>query len=145
MTVPPLPPPPPQPPPPAPAPAVPQPPDVGTLRVFILISLVVNALATMGWVGATVAGGAATCGVGCLLGIVPAVTIIALCLDAMALAKLNYPPNAYVAASVKNAAIMDIVAGVVGMSIVPVVMGILLLVYLDKPPVRAYFAAGQNG
>jgi hypothetical protein len=145
MTVPP--PPPPQPPPPPPqqafGPVAVPPQEIATLRVFVLVALIINSIATLAWLATTVTGGLATCGVGCLLIVVPAVTGIAIWLDALALSKLNLPPNPYVAGAVKNAAIMDIVAGVVGMSVVPLVMGILALVYLDKPQVRAYF--GQNG
>jgi polyferredoxin len=135
----------------APAPPPPPPPpyggsatpaDVGALRIFILIALIVNALATLSWLAATVAGGAATCGIGCLLIVLPVFTGIAVWFDAVALSKLNQPPSRAVAAAVKNAAIFDIIAGVVSLSVIPLVMGILALVYLQKPEVVAYFQGG---
>jgi hypothetical protein len=105
----------------------------------VLVSLIVNALATAGWLAATIAGGAATCGFGCLLIVIPVVTGVAIWLDAVALSKLNGPPSPYVVSAVKSAGILDIIAGVVGMSGVPLVLGILTLVFLDKPEVLAYF------
>ena len=133
-------------PPPPPPPAYAVPADVGTLRVFVLVSLIVNALATAGWLAATIASGAATCGLGCLLIVIPVVTGVAIWLDAVALSKLNQPPGPHVAAAVQTAGIMDIVAGVVSMSGVPLVLGILALVFLQKPEVAAYFnAPRQNG
>ena len=113
--------------------------DVGTLRVFVLIALIVNSIATLAWLGATIAGGVATCGIGCLLIILPVVTGIAIWLDATALSKLNQAPSPLVPAALKNAAIMDIAAGVVSLSVIPLVMGILTLVYLQKPQVMCYF------
>jgi len=63
----------------------------------------------------------------------------------MALSKLNQPPTPFVASTVKTAAIMDIAAGVVALSVVPLVMGILTLVYLQKPTVMAYFNMPASG
>ncbi len=140
------------PPPPPPPPYMPPPPgqsgsyppgDVGTVKVFFIVSLVVNAIATLMWLFSVVGVGIATCGIGCLLIVLPAITGAATVLDAMAVSKLGQPPNIGVYSFLKSAAIMDIVAGVIGMSIVPIVMGILALVYLQKPEVQRYY--GQPG
>jgi hypothetical protein len=115
--------------------------DVGTLRVFFLVSLIVNAVATLVWLLSVLGFGAATCGFGCVLIVIPLVSGVAIVLDAMALSKMNLPPNAAIHGFLKTAAILDIVSGVVGMSVVPLVMGILCLVYLQKPEVQRYYGA----
>lgn len=115
-----------------------QPPDFGLIRIFFIVSLIVNSVATLWWLGSTFAMGIATCGVGCLLIILPVVTGSAIVLDAMALSKLNRP-DAKTESFLRLAAIMDIVSGVVALSAVPLVMGILNLVHLQKPEVQRYF------
>ncbi len=133
-------PPPPPPPPQFGGPAAPA--DIGALRAFVLVALIVNSIATLSWLIATVAGGVATCGLGCLVIVLPIVTGAAIWLDAVALSKLNQPPAPAVAGAVRTAGILDIIAGVVSLSVIPLVMGILTLVYLQKPEVVAYFQGG---
>ena len=58
----------------------------------------------------------------------------------MAISKVNAPPSAGVSSFLNFAAIADIVAGAVGVSLVPLVMGILSMVFLQKPEVQRYFA-----
>lgn len=115
--------------------------DVGTIRVFFIVSLIVNAIATMAWLGSTVVGGIATCGLGCLLIVLPTASAVAIVLDAMAISKLNQPPSTAIADFLKLTAIVDIIAGTVTMSVVPLIMGILVLVYLQKPEVKAHFGS----
>lgn len=119
-----------------------QPADIGMLRTFFIISLVVNAIATLAWLVSTILGGMATCGIGCLLIVIPVVTGAALTLDAMALQKFNRP-DAKTGSFLRTAAIMDIVAGAVGMSAVPLVMGILCLIQLGKPESQNYYGGLQ--
>lgn len=124
-------------PPAAPPPTQPQ--DVGMIRVFVLVALITNALATVFWIASTVVGGLASCGIGCLFIFVPAITAAAVAFDAVTLNKMNQPPSAGVASALQTSAIGDIIAGVVGMSFVPLVMGILILVFLQKPEVSRYY------
>lgn len=140
----------PPPPPPPPGGYVPPPPagtpfgppgDVGTIKVFFIVSLVVNAVTTLFWLFSVVAAGIATCGFGCLLIVLPAITGAATILDAMAVTRMGQPPNAGVYSFLKTTAIFDIVAGTLGMSIVPLVMGILALINLAKPEVQRYYGA----
>lgn len=117
--------------------------DVGTVKIFFIVSLVVNALAALTWMGIVFGAAVATCGIGCLLIVVPAVPVAATVLDAMALAKMGQPPVGGTYGFLKTAAIMDIIAGVVGTSVVPLVMGILILVFLAKPDVQRYYGANS--
>lgn len=141
--------PPPPPPPPGGGSYVPPPPsygggayvpnDISTLKIFFIVSLVVNAISTGVWLLSVVGIGAATCGLGCLLIIIPAVPCVALVLDAMAIQKLGYAGNPATHSFLKTTAIIDIVAGVVSVGIVPVVMGVLALINLQKPEMLRYF------
>jgi hypothetical protein len=137
------PPPPPPPPssyiPPAPGSGFYPPGDVGTIKVFFIVSLVVNAIATLMWLFSVLGVGLATCGIGCLLIVLPAVTGAATVFDAMAVSKMGQAPNQGVYGFLKTTAIMDIVSGVIGMSVVPLVMGILALIFLQKPEVQRYY------
>lgn len=136
-TPPPPPPPPSYVPPPAGGPFLPA--DLGSLKIFFLVSLIVNAVVTGVWLLSVVGFGAATCGLGCLLIFVPAIPGVALVFDAMSLSKLGLPPNPATYSFLKTTAILDIVAGVISVGIVPVVMGILALMSLQNPQMQRYF------
>lgn len=125
--------------PPPPVPPAYAPNEIGTLKIFFIVSLVVNAISTGVWLLSVLGIGAATCGLGCLLIIIPAVPCVALVLDAMAIQKLGYAPNPGTHSFLKTTAIIDIVAGVVSVGIVPVVMGVLALISLQKPEMLRYF------
>ena len=114
--------------------------EVDNLRVFFIVALIVNGVVTVVWLISAVAGGIATCGIGCLLVVIPMVTGFACVLDAIAISKIGGPPSPSVRSFLNFAAIADIVAGAVGVSLVPLVMGILSMVFLQKPEVQRYFA-----
>jgi len=99
----------------------------------------VNGVITVVWLISVVVGGLASCGIGCLLIFIPMITGAACILDIMAVSKVN-APSAGVGSFLNFAAIADIVAGAVGFSLVPLVMGILSMVFLQKPEVQRYFA-----
>jgi hypothetical protein len=88
--------------------------------------------------------GVATCGIGCLFIVVPAVSIAALVLDSMALQKMNQAPTPAIYSFLKMAAILDIVSGVVTMFIVQLVLGILCLLFLQKPEVQRHYTAPNS-
>lgn len=142
-------PPPPPPPPPIQGGYVPPPPgtpigppgDVATVKVFFIVSLVVNAITTLFWLFSVVAAGIATCGFGCLLIVLPAITGAATIFDSMAVTRMGQAPNPGTHSFLKTTAIFDIVSGLLGMSIVPLVMGILALINLAKPEVQRYYGA----
>jgi hypothetical protein len=116
-----------------------QPNDIATLKIFFIVSLVVNAVSTGVWLLTVFGIGAATCGVGCLLIFIPAVACLALVFDALAIQKLGLAPNPAVHSFLKTTCIIDIVSGVITVGIVPVVMGILALINLQKPELLRYF------
>lgn len=117
-----------------------RPQEVENLRIFFIVAAIVNGVITVVWLFSVVVGGLASCGIGCLLIFIPMITGAACVLDILAISKMNGPPSAGVGSFLNFAAIADIVAGAVGISLVPLVMGILSMVFLQKPDVRRYFA-----
>jgi hypothetical protein len=129
----------PPPPPVAPVSMPGRPQEVDNLRIFFIVAAIVNGIVTIVWLISVVLGGIASCGIGCLLIFIPMITGAACVLDIMAMSKLNGPPSPSVRSFLNFAAIADIVAGAVGVSLVPLVMGILSMVFLSKPDVQRYF------
>jgi len=129
------------PPPPIPPATIPvRPREVENLRIFFIVAAIVNGVITVVWLFSVVVGWLKTKGIGCLLIFIPMITGAACILDIMAISKVNAPPSAGVSSFLNFAAIADIVAGAVGVSLVPLVMGILSMVFLQKPEVQRYFA-----
>lgn len=111
--------------------------ELNTAKTFFLISGILNALAVAGWGGTTILGGLSTCGIGCILGFLPIINLIACILDFMAYSKLNNLNQPGTASTMKNAAIMDIVTILTG-NVVSLIFGILILQYLNNPHVDKY-------
>ena len=113
--------------------------DVGSMKTFFLVSLIVNAVATLIWIVSALGAGIATCGIGCVLIVIPIVSGVAIVLDSMALSKMGQAPSPATHGFLKTAAILDIVSGVVSVGVIPLVMGILCLINLGKPDVQRYY------
>lgn len=111
--------------------------ELNTAKIFFLISGILNALAVAGWGGTTILGGISTCGIGCVLGFLPVINLVACILDFIAYSKLNNLNQPGTAGSVKNAAIMDIVTILTG-NVVSLIFGILNLQYINQPHVDNY-------
>jgi hypothetical protein len=110
-------------------------PDLATLRSFFLVSGIFNALAIVAaffWIPLV---GLATCGFGCVLVVLPVLNTVAAVMDFVALTRLDGSAE-NPAGFLRAAAILDIVAGFLG-SMIPLVFGILELIYLGKPEVQA--------
>jgi polyferredoxin len=128
------------PPPPAPPGGYYGPPaELGSIKTFFIVSLIVHALAALVWLLVVLKVGILTCGIGCALVVVPAFLIAAIAFDAMAVSKLDQPPNPAAIGTLRTAAILDIISGALGFSIVPLIMGILVIVSLQKPDIRQYY------
>jgi hypothetical protein len=116
------------------------PPEIANIRVFFLVSAIVNAIVTFAWLIATVAMGLATMGIGCLLIFIPFITGAVCVMDFIASSKAVGPPTSGARSFLTFVAIADILSGVFGASVVQLVMGILSLVFLNKQEVQAYYA-----
>jgi len=107
------------------------------LKIFFLISAILNILFGISWVVYTLIGGIITCGIGCLFGIIPVLNIIACVMDFVAYNKLNSQNRTGTYGSVQFAAIFDIVTVITG-NIASMIFGIIALVFLNNNDVKAY-------
>ncbi len=111
--------------------------ELQTCKIFFLISAIVNILVLLGWGGTTLLGGLFTCGIGCLLGIVPLINLISCIMDFMAYNKLNNLNNIGTYKTMQFAAILEIVTIVSG-NVVSAVFGIIILTYLNNENVTKF-------
>ncbi len=111
--------------------------ELQTSKTFFLISGIVNILVFFGWGGTTLLGGLVTCGIGCLLGIVPLINVVSCILDFLAFNKLNKLNLAGTYSTMQFAAILEIVTILSG-NVVSVIFGIMNLMYLNKPEVTSF-------
>lgn len=111
--------------------------ELQTSKTFFLISGIVNILVFLGWGGTTLLGGLVTCGIGCLLGIVPLINVISCIMDFTAYNKLNKLDVTGTFSTMQFAAILEIITVISG-NIVSVIFGIIILTYLNNAPVTDY-------
>lgn len=114
--------------------------DISTSRTFFLISGILNILTAIGWGGGTLAFGAVTCGIGCLIGFLPILNIIAAVMDFIAFSKLNNLNQTGTYGTVNTAAIFDIVTILTG-NIVSLVFGILVLTFIQKEDFKSFLVS----
>lgn len=108
-------------------------------RTYYMVSGIANAVAAVIGTGWVVIFGATTCGVGCVFIVFPAVNVVVLIFDFMAMSKLQEPPTPEVHSFLKLTSVLDIVAC---FAVVPLVMGVLNLQILGRPEIHGYFNAG---
>jgi hypothetical protein len=106
------------------------------IRIFFLISGILNILYGLGWSGYTVLGGLVTCGIGCLFGAIPAINIIACIMDFVSYNRLNRMNRSGSYNTLQFAAIFDIVSVLTGNS-ASMIFGILALVFLNNEEVKS--------
>ncbi len=111
--------------------------ELQTCKTFFLISGIVNILVLLGWGGTTIFTGLVTCGIGCLIGFVPLINLMSCILDFMTYNKLNNLTVPGLYSSMQFTAIVEIVTILSG-NIVSLIFGILILTYINNPPVTAF-------
>lgn len=111
--------------------------ELQTARTLFLVSGIINILGFLGWGGSTIIGGIATCGVGCLVGILPVVNVISCIMDFIAYNKLNTLNQKGTFSTIQTAAILQIVTIVTG-NIVSFIFGIINLNNLGKENVKSF-------
>ncbi len=100
--------------------------ELQTARTFFLVSGIINILAFLGWGTSTIIGGAFSCGLGCIVGILPVLNIISCILDFIAYNKLNTLNRTGTYSTIQTAAVFQIVTILTG-NIVSFVFGIITL------------------
>lgn len=105
------------------------------LKIFFLISAILNLLFALGWSGYTAIGGLITCGIGCLFGAIPVINVIACVMDFIAYSRLNQQNRSGSYGTLQFAAIFDIVTILTG-NFASMVFGIISLVFLNNDDVK---------
>ena len=108
---------------------------LNTLKTLFLISGILNAICTLVWLGNTILGAVAFCGLGCVIGIFPVINTIACVLDFMVYNRLNKFNKSGTYNTIRFAAIFDIIS-IVTFNITSLVFGIIALVMIGKPEVQ---------
>lgn len=108
---------------------------INLLRIFFLISGILNLLYCLGWSGYTLIGGLITCGLGCLFGAIPVINIIACVMDFITYNRLNRMNRSGTYSTIQFAAIFDIITILTG-NVASMVFGILALVFLNNDDVK---------
>ncbi|MEO8513900.1 MAG: hypothetical protein ABI543_10095 [Ignavibacteria bacterium] len=108
---------------------------LNTLKTLFLISGILNLICAIVWLGNTILGAVAFCGLGCVIGIFPVINTIACVLDFMVYNRLNKMNKTGTYSTIRFAAIFDIIS-IVTCNITSLVFGIIALVMIGKPEVK---------
>lgn len=112
------------------------------LRIFALVSGIVNASYALGWSGYTVIGGLFSCGLGCLFGALPVVNIIACVMDFIVYNRLTKMNRTGTYSTMQFAGIFDIISVLTG-NVASMFFGIVTLVVLNNEEVKQYLKEKQ--
>jgi polyferredoxin len=107
------------------------------MKVFFLISAILNLITALVWFFYTIIGGLASCGIGCIMGFLPVISIVATVMDFIAYNKLNLQNKTGTYSSVQFAAIFDIISILTG-NVVSLVFGIMNLMFLNEEGTKNY-------
>ncbi len=105
------------------------------LRIFFLVSGILNIAYALGWSGYTFLGGLISCGVGCLFGAFPVINVIACVLDFIMFNRLSRNDRSGTYSTMQMASIFDIITILTG-NIFSMVIGIVGLVMLNNEEVK---------
>ncbi len=105
------------------------------LKIFYLISAILNILYALGWSGYTLIGGLITCGFGCIFGAIPVINIIACVMDFVAYNRLNRMNRSGSYSTLQFASIFDIITILTG-NFASMIFGIIGIVYLGNEDLK---------
>ena len=108
---------------------------INLLKIFFLISGILNILYGLGWSGYTLLGGLISCGLGCLFGAVPVINVIACVMDLVSYNRLNRMNRSGTYATLQFAAIFDIITILTG-NFASMTFGIVTLIFLSNEEVK---------
>lgn len=111
--------------------------ELQTAKTFFLVSGIINILGFLGWGGSTILGGIATCGIGCLIGILPVINVVSCIMDFIAYSKLNNVNQQGTFGTIQTAAIFQIITILTG-NIVSFIFGIINLNNFGKESVKTF-------
>lgn len=108
---------------------------LNVLKMLFLISGILNLISALVWIGNTVLGTVAFCGLGCVVGVLPLINTIACVLDFMVYNRLKNNNKTGTHSLIKFASIFDIIV-ILTFNITSTVFGIIALVMINKPEVK---------
>lgn len=112
------------------------------LRIFALVSGILNIAYALGWSGYTIIGGLITCGFGCLFGAVPVLNIIAAIMDFIVYSRLTSLNRSGTYSSMQFAGVFDIISVLTG-NIFSMCFGIVMLIVLNNEEAKQYLREKQ--
>lgn len=112
------------------------------LRIFALVSGILNIAYALGWSGYTIIGGLVTCGFGCLFGAVPVLNIIAAIMDFIVYSRLTNLNRSGTYSSMQFAGVFDIISVLTG-NIFSMCFGIVMLIVLNNEEAKQYLREKQ--
>jgi hypothetical protein len=111
--------------------------ELQTAKTFFLVSGIINILGFLGWGTSTVIGGALSCGLGCIVGILPVLNIISSIMDFIAYNKLNTLNRTGTYSTIQTAAVFQIVTILTG-NVVSFVFGIITLNNIGGDSIKSF-------
>lgn len=111
--------------------------ELETSRTFFLISGIINIIASLTWGSTSILSGFVTCGIGCLVGVLPILNVISAVLDFIAYNKLNTLNRFGTYGTVQTAAVFEIVTILTG-NIFSFIFGIITLNNIGRENVRVF-------
>lgn len=111
--------------------------ELQTAKTFFLVSGIINILGFLGWGTSTVIGGAFSCGLGCIVGILPVLNIISSIMDFIAYNKLNTLNRTGTYSTIQTASVFQIVTILTG-NVVSFVFGIITLNNIGGDSIKSF-------
>ncbi len=105
------------------------------LRIFFLISGILNAAYALGWSGYTIIGGLVTCGLGCLFGALPVINVIACVMDFISYNRLSKMNRTGTFSTLQFTSIFDIITVLTG-NFYSMIAGIVGIIFLNNEEVK---------
>lgn len=106
------------------------------VKTYFLVSAIANIVAFLVGVFTVIFAGLGTCGLGCVLIVLPLINLAVMIFDFIAFSRVLDPPSPKAYSFLKMVAIFDMLAG---FAVVPLIMGILNTQSLARPEIHAHF------
>jgi hypothetical protein len=108
------------------------------LKMFALISGILNAIFAVSWLAYTLVFGLMSCGIMCIFGLIPAINIIACIMDFITYSKLNNRNQRGTFGTIQFMAVFDIVTILTG-NVASMIFGIITVIFINNQDLKNYF------
>mgnify|MGYP001178244930 CR=1 FL=1 len=107
------------------------------LRIFFLISGILNIGYALGWSGYTLIGGLVSCGLCCILGAIPVFNIIACIMDFISYTRLSRMDRSGTYSTLQFTSVFDIITILTG-NIFSMIAGIIGLIFINNEEIKEF-------